>query len=272
MENPRNQNGIGTKELLVVSFGTSCGQTRRRTICAIEEDLERSFPDFSVRRCFTGKKIRRLIAAQDGITVDDLPQALERAAACGVQELAVQPTYLADGMENSQLKAVLAQYSHAFRSVAMGKPILSEEEDFRRVIAAIAEDTAGFDDGQTAICFLGHGTAGAANGIYPKLQSMLHDSGCFNYFVGTVKASPTAQDVLAEVEKGSFRRVVLQPLMIVAGGHAAMDMAGSGKGSWKSVFTHAGYDVICVLRGLGELPAIRRILVEHAQKAVERLG
>ena len=139
-----------------------------------------------------------------------------------------------------------------------------------RAVRALYRRTAKYDDGETAICFMGHGTEAESNQVYGRMQKMLADAGYDHYYVGTVEAEPTLEDVLAAVQKGSYRRVVLEPLMIVAGDHANNDMAGDEEDSWKTVFENAGYEVVCILRGLGELEAVQQMFVEHAQAAMDR--
>ena len=58
--------------------------------------------------------------------------------------------------------------------------------------------------------------------------------------------------------------------MIVAGDHANNDMAGEDEDSWKSIFERAGYQVECNLLGLGALPGIQSLLVQHARTAMEK--
>ena len=154
----------------------------------------------------------------------------------------------------------------------MGEPLLTSDEDFAAVMQAIVEATAEYDDGETAICFMGHGTEADSNGVYAKMQQCLSDAGYANYFVGTVEAEPTLEDVLAAVQAGDYKKVVLRPLMIVAGDHANNDMAGDEEDSWKSAFEAAGYEVTCEIKGLGELEAIQQLLVAHAQDAIDSLA
>lgn len=272
MDNTRNQDGIGDKELLVVSFGTSYNDSRRKTIGAIEDAVEQAFPDFSVRRAFTSQMIIRRVKSRDQVSIDSVGEALERAVDNGVKTLVVQPTHLMNGLEYEELMGELTAYGEAFEEIAVGEPLLTSEEDFRAVIRAITEDTAAYDDGKTAICFMGHGTEADANRVYKKLQEMLRAAGYAHYFVGTVEAEPALKDVVALVRQGSYERVVLQPLMIVAGDHAVNDMAGDEEDSWKSVFEQEGYQVTCVLRGLGELESIRQIFADHARAAMEQPG
>lgn len=261
----------GKRAILVVSFGTSYNDSRRLTIGAIEGALEKAFPDYAVRRGFTSQIIIDHVKDRDGVTIDNVGQALDRAVANGVKTLVVQPTHLMNGLEYTDLVNELAQYSDAFEKVAVGQPLLTSDEDFQAVMAAITEATKEYDDGKTAICFMGHGTEADSNEVYAKMQTTLTEAGYDNYYVGTVEATPTLDDVLAAVQKGEYERVVLMPLMIVAGDHANNDMAGEEEDSWKSAFEKAGYQVECVLKGLGELEAIQQIFVEHAQAAMDTL-
>ena len=271
LDDPRNQDGIGEKELLVVSFGTSYNDSRRLTIGAIEAAMAEAFPDWSVRRAFTSQIIIDHVASRDGVAIDNVTQALDRAVDNGVKTLVVQPTHLMNGLEYEELMSTLAEYSDAFESISVGEPLLTSDEDFQAVMEAIVAATAGYDDGRTAICFMGHGTEHDANGVYAKLQQLLTDSGHANYYIGTVEAEPTLEDLLASVGQGDYSRVVLLPLMVVAGDHANNDMAGDEDGSWKLAFEDAGYQVECVLTGLGEMEAIQDLFAAHAQAAVDAL-
>lgn len=271
-DNPRNQDNIGENELLVLSFGTSFNDSRRLTIGAIEDQLEKSFPDYSVRRGFTANIVIDHVARRDGEKIDAIDESLKRAVDNGVKNLVVQPTHLMNGLEYEELKGDIAQYSDAFDKIAIGQPLLSSDDDFSRVENAIVDWTKDYDDGETAIVFMGHGTSADSNGVYQKMQDLLTKDGHTNYFVGTVEATPSLDDVMAAVKKGNYKRVVLEPLMVVAGDHANNDMAGDDKDSWKSQFEAAGYQVECLLRGLGENETIRQIYVEHAQAAIDSLN
>ncbi len=303
-------NRVKTRDQIVIdSLEEAC-----RTIGAIEEDLEQAFPEYSVRRGFTSRMIINRVKTRDQIVIDSLEEALRRAADNGVKRLIVQPTHIMDGFEYTALADKVAEYSRFFEAAAVGKPLLSSEGDFQAVVQALIEETEEYDDGETAFCFMGHGTEAQANQVYRKLQEMFlaagqenyfigteeteeYDDGetafCFmghgteaqanqvyrklqemflaagqeNYFIGTVEAEPALEEVLAQVKKGSYKRAVLQPLMIVAGDHANNDMAGEEEGSWKQAFEEAGYEVSCILRGLGELEKIRQLFVKHAKEA-----
>lgn len=234
--------------------------------------MEEAFPDWSVRRAFTAQIIIDRVQRRDGEVIDNVGQALDRAVENGVKRLVIQPTHLMDGLEYNDVVNEAAQYADAFEAMAIGTPLLTSDEDFQIVAKVMAEAAAQYDDGKTAICFMGHGSEAAANTVYAKMQQVMTGAGYANCFIGTVEAAPTLDDVLALVQAGSYERVVLQPMMIVAGDHANNDMAGDDEDTWKSAFESAGYEVECVLKGLGEYEAIQNLLAAHAQAAIDSLG
>ncbi|MBR5390420.1 MAG: sirohydrochlorin cobaltochelatase [Clostridia bacterium] len=271
LDNVRNADEIGENELLVISFGTSYNDNRRLTIGAIEAAMEKAFPDWSIRRGFTSQIIIDHVKSRDNVSIDNLEEALDRAVKNGVKNLVVQPTHLMNGFEYNDVVDGVAKYADSFEKIAIGQPILTSDEDFQRVAQIIVDATKEYDDGKTAICFMGHGTEAASNSVYARMQEVLTDMGMANYFIGTVEAEPSVDDVLKAVQAGDYTRVVLEPLMIVAGDHANNDMAGDEEDSWKSIFEGAGYQVECLVRGLGEMEPIQQLLVEHAQAAVAEL-
>lgn len=259
--------------ILVVSFGTSYNDSRNITIGAIENAIAKAFPDYEVRRAFTSQIIIDKLKERDGLAIDNVDEALDRAIADGITSLVVQPTHLMDGYEYTDLKDALADYEDKFDEIILGEPLLSRDEDFDAVIHAITEKTAAYDDGETAVCFMGHGTEADSNAVYAKMQEKLTAAGYENYYIGTVEAKPSLDDVLAAVSgKGTYTKVVLEPLMVVAGDHANNDMAGDEDDSWKAVMEGEGYKVECLLEGLGQITAIQDIYVAHTQAAVDSLA
>jgi sirohydrochlorin cobaltochelatase len=271
LDNIRNQDEIGDNELLVISFGTSFNDSRRLTIGAIENALEKAFPDYAVRRGFTANIVIDHVNKRDGVLIDDIDAALKRAVDNEVKNLVVQPTHLMNGLEYEEVTDKIAEYSDAFDKVVIGEPLLTSDDDFAKVEKAITDWTKDYDDGETAICFMGHGTEAASNAVYQKMQDLLSNDGFANYYVGTVEAEPSLEDVIAKVKEGNYKKVVLEPLMVVAGDHANNDMAGDDEDSWKSAFLDEGFEVECLLRGLGENEDIQKIYVEHAQKAIDSI-
>ena len=267
-DNPLNQDGIGGKELLVVSFGTSFNDSRTADIGAVEEAVRRAFPHYSVRRCFTSGIIIEHVFRRDGELIDNVRDALERAKANGVEELLVQPTHLMNGWEYGDLVMELKDYAGSFQSIRIGAPLLTSDDDFAKVanamVKAVGEPPM---DGDTAVCYMGHGTSAVSNAVYGKMQRVLAGMGHENCFIGTVETEPTAEDLAKLVKEAGYTNVILRPMMIVAGDHANNDMAGDGPDSWASVFRSAGLEVQCQVNGLGRLKEVQALLAAHAGDA-----
>lgn len=256
--------------ILVVSFGTSYNDSRDITIGAIEEAISKAYPEYEVRRAFTSQIIIDILKNREGLKIDNVTEALDRAVEDGVKELFVQPTHLMKGYEYNDLTVELTKYISKFDKIVLAEPLLMSDADFDGVIKAITEKTASYDDGETAICFMGHGTTAEANVIYTMLQDKLTKAGYENYYVGTVEEAPTLDDVVAALKaKGAYKKVILEPLMVVAGDHANNDMAGAEEDSWKTVLEKDGYEVECIMEGLGQIEAIRDIYVAHLKTAIE---
>lgn len=260
------------REILVVSFGTSYNDSRELTIGGIEKAIAAAYPDYTVARAFTADTIINILKQRENISIDNVDEALARAANDGIKTLVVQPTHLMSGFEYTDLQKTLAKYEGKFSKVVLAKPLLTSDEDFSSVADAITAKTKQFDDGNTAICFMGHGTEAASNAVYAKMQEVLSAKGFNHYYVGTVEAEPSVEDLLKAIkENGTYKKVVLLPLMVVAGDHANNDMAGDEEDSWKSIFKAAGFDVECVLEGLGQDAQIQQIYVAHTKAAVDSL-
>ena len=293
-DDPRNQDEIGENELLVVSFGTSFNDSRAQDIKGIEDKLQEAYPDWSVRRAFTAQIIINHVEARDDEVIDNMDQALDRAVANGVKNLVVQPTHLMHGAEYDEMVEAIDSYKDKFESVAIAEPMLGEvgddatviNDDKKAVAQAITDEAckiAGYDsmeaaaeDG-TAFVFMGHGTSHTANVTYDQMQSQMDDLGLTNAFIGTVEGKPEdteCQAVIAKVKDAGFKKVVLRPLMVVAGDHANNDMAGDDDDSWKSQFNASGaFDSVdCQIAGLGRIEAVEDLYVEHTKAAIDSLG
>ena len=256
--------------ILVVSFGTSFNDNRDLTIGAIENAFAESFPEYEIRRAFTSQIIIDVLKDRDNLAIDNVIEALDRAVADGIKELYVQPTHLMNGLEYKDLVKEISLYVDKFDKIVLAEPLLMDDADFDGVMNAITEKTVSYDDGKTAICFMGHGTHDEANAVYGKLQDELKEAGFENYYIGTVEGAPTLDDVVAALKaNGTYENVVLLPLMVVAGDHANNDMAGDEEDSWKTVLTNEGYKVKCVVEGLGQIEAIQDMYIEHMDEAMK---
>lgn len=269
----RNMASRGNRAaILAVSYGTSCNDSRENSIGSIERAIADRFPDYELRRAFTSRIMIGRLRESSGLKIDHIEEALARAATDGIRKLIVQPTHLMKGYEYTKLKETLKDHKDKFEQAVLGEPLLASEEDFKAAAKAVAEKTAEYDDGETAVCLVGHGTGAASNSIYGKMQESLAKEGYTNLYVGTVKEKPSLKDIIEKLkENGGYRKTILIPLMASAGNHAQNDMAGEKKDSWKSILKKEGYEVTCILEGLGQIPAIRDIYVSHVQEAVNRL-
>lgn len=289
-DNPRNGDDIGENELLVVSFGTSFNDSRVSDIKGIEDTLQSAYPDWSVRRAFTAQIIINHIQARDGEKIDNMQQALERAVSNGVKNLVIQPTHLMHGAEYDELAEAVEEYKDQFDSVQIAEPLLGEAGSDATVInddkATVAEAVtsaavteAGYDsldsakaDG-TAFVFLGHGTSHTAKVSYSQMQTQMNSLGYDNVFIGTVEGEPeetACEAVIDAVSQAGYKKVVLRPLMVVAGDHANNDMAGEDEDSWLSMFEASGNfeRVDTQIAGLGEISAIQDIYVAHTAAVI----
>ena len=260
------------KVLLTVSFGTSYNDSREVTIGAIEDALQAAYPEYEVRRAFTSQIIMDILAERDGIEIDNVTDAMERLIADGVKEVVIQPTHVMSGFEYDDVIIDVMTYASQFDSFKLSSPLLSSDADYENVVSIITEETQEYAADDTAIVFMGHGTHHEANATYATLQQYLTDAGYENYFIGTVEAEPSLEDMLELVAASGASKVVLLPLMVVAGDHANNDMAGDEEDSWKTAFEAAGYEVQCVLKGLGQYTGIQEMYVEHTAEAAGRLN
>lgn len=293
-DDPRNQDGIGENEILVVSFGTSFNDSRVEDIKGIEDAIQEANPDWSVRRAFTAQIIINHVQARDNEFIDNMDQALERAVKNGVKNLIIQPTHLMHGAEYDELKESVEAYGDQFETVKIAEPLLGEvgadasvvNEDKAAVADAVLAATvadAGYgslaeahEDG-TAFVFLGHGTYHTAKVSYSQMQTQLTDIGCVNAFVGTVEGDPeetACEEVLDDIAEAGYTKVILRPLMVVAGDHVNNDMAGADEDSWMSIYKAAGKfeSVDAQITGLGSIPAIQELYVQHTKDAMDSAG
>ena len=293
-DDARNEDNIGENELLVVSFGTSFNDSRVKDIKGIEDALQAAYPDWSVRRAFTAQIIINHVQARDGEKIDNMQQAMDRAVANGVKNLVVQPTHLMHGAEYDEMMEMIDEYRDKFESVAVAEPLLGEvgadatvinedKEAVAKAVTAEAVATAGYDsveaaakDG-TAFVFMGHGTSHTAKVSYSQMQTAMQTLGYDNVFIGTVEGEPestSCENVIEAVKAAGYTKVVLRPLMVVAGDHANNDMAGADEDSWLSQFEASGaFDSVdCQIAGLGGVADVQQLYVAHTKAAIDSLN
>ncbi len=293
LDDARNVDEIGENELLVVSFGTSFNNSRAADIKGIEDALQAAYPDWSVRRAFTAQIIINHVQARDGEKIDNMEQALERAVANGVKNLVVQPTHLMHGAEYDEMCEAIDSYRDKFESVSIAEPLLGEvgsdatvinadKEKVAEAVTAAACSEAGYDNAAAAaedgvaFVFMGHGTSHTAKVSYSQMQTAMETMGYANVFIGTVEGEPedtACEAVIEKVKEAGYKKVVLRPLMVVAGDHANNDMAGSEEDSWLSMFNAAGcFDSVDTqIAGLGEIEDVQALYIAHSKDAIDAL-
>lgn len=255
--------------ILVVSFGTSYVETRKKTIEQIETDIQSQYPECPVYRAWTSGMIRRKLLARDGLRVMDVREAMEQMASDGIREVVVQPTHVINGIENDRMTEAILSYRDKFEGIVVGTPLLTSHDDNVKVIQALAE--LFHPSQEEALVLMGHGTEHYANSIYAALNYQFRDMGYRNIFMGTVEAYPDFESLQRQVEELHPKRIILTPFMIVAGDHASNDLSGEDADSWKNRFQASGYEVRCVLKGLGEYPQLRQILLDHVADSMRSL-
>lgn len=255
------------KGILVVSFGTSHSATRAATIDAIEDSISKAFPDIKVYRAWTSKMIISKIMKNTMEKIPTVNEALCQMAEDGITDVYIQPTHIINGIENDQMRGDALELSGSFRSISFGMPLLSSTRDMEELVHIIAEAFPSLADDEVLV-LMGHGSEHYTNTAYAALDYMFKEKGHSNIYVGTVEAYPSLEHILSGLSSGEVRRIHLAPFMIVAGDHATNDMAGDSKDSWASVCKAAGYDVSCHLTGLGEYPAVRRLIIRHLCEAL----
>jgi len=256
------------KVMLVVSFGTSYNDNRDLSIGGIEKALQAAYPGCEVRRAFTSQIIIDKLKTRDKIEIDNVIQAMDRLVADGIKDVVIQPTHVMSGYEYDDVVKEVSAYKDKFDSFKIGKTLLTTDADYDELVSVIAGETKDYDADGTAVVFMGHGTEHEANATYAKLQQRVGAAGFDNYFIGTVEATPSLEDVIALAKASGAKKVVLLPLMIVAGDHANNDMAGDEEGSWKKAFEAEGFEVECVLKGLGQYKGVQEMIVKHMGETI----
>ncbi len=267
-ENPSDDSTA--KVILAVSFGTSYNDNRDLSIGGIEKALQEAYPDYEVRRAFTSQIIIDKLKDRDGLEIDNVTEAMDRLVADGIKEVVIQPTHVMNGFEYDDIINEVSVYKDKFESFKVGKQLLASDEDFKEIVSVITEETKSYDTEGTAIVFMGHGTEHESNAVYSKVQQYITDAGHDNYFMGTVEATPSLDDVVALVKESGANKVVLLPFMIVAGDHANNDMAGDEEDSWKSAFEAEGFEVETVLKGMGEYTGVQNMIVKHLGETIDQ--
>lgn len=256
---------MSKKGLLVVSFGTSHVDARERQILPIRNKLGEYFKDYSVYEAYTSQKIIGILKKAENISMMNLQEAFDQMHRDGITEVIVQPTHVIPGIENDRMLESVEANRRLFSSVVVGNPLLystKDYEDVADIVGAFCREQ-GMSNHQ-AVVLMGHGSSHYTNTSYCALEYMFRARGYEHIFVATVEAFPDLAQVMKQLKKGDYSSIILLPFMIVAGDHAKNDMAGEAPDSFQSILKSEGYEVTCILKGLGEFDEIQKLFLEHA--------
>ena len=263
------------KVILIASFGTTYHDALQRDIKSVENNIKNKFPEYEVRRAFTSRIVLKKLAQRDGILIDNEKQALERLHAEGYQEVFIQPLHVVAGEEYEKLRRLVIRHAHekTFAKIGIGRPLLyymgqeDKPDDYLIALEALATQVPVAKEEQ-AVVFMGHGGVHPGNAAYAALQLKMEQAGLGHMFIYTVEGFPELDWVIEKLKAAKVQKVILMPFMLVAGDHANNDMAGDDEDSAKSQLELAGFDVTVHLQGLGAIPAVQEIYVQHLKEAM----
>ncbi|WP_418698480.1 sirohydrochlorin cobaltochelatase [Bacteroides sp.] len=248
--------------LLMVHFGTTHDDTRALTIDAINAKAQAAFPELKFREAYTSRIIIRRLK-QRGIEKATPLEALLRLRSEGYTHVIVQSTNIIEGVEMESLRRDVESVLPFFKEIRVGTPLLYSTEDAEKVVEILGNRLDAPAQGKKAakenFVLVGHGTYTPSTAIYSQVDYMLKAAGRTNFHVGTIEGYPTFETMLAQLKAAKARRVTLVPFMFVAGDHAKNDIAGD----WKEALEKEGFTVNARLEGLGQVPEIQEIFIEH---------
>ena len=266
---PKEKGSIMSKKAIIaVSFGTSYEETRKLTIERFENAIEEHFKGSPVYRAWTSGIIMKKILKRDGLKVDNVSEALEKIKAEGYDEIIVQPSHILEGIEYEKIVAQLNAVKKDFKSIRLGNAMLHDEASYAEISDVIA-DIFSFVSDEEALVLIGHGSSHETDSSYEELEAAMHASGHENYIVGTIEGELDIKRAISKLKELRPSKVILAPFLIVAGDHALNDIGGDEEDSCKIMIRDAGFDVECILKGLGEYQQIIDILLRRADEAKE---
>lgn len=258
------------KAVLVVSFGTSYEETRKKTIEACENKIKENLDGYDFYRAYTSNMIIKKIKKRDGIHIENPIEALERLYEEGYKEVVIQTLHIICGEEFNKLRDQVNAYESKFEKIILGRPLLTYIEDYKETVAAIETQIPNMEKDE-AVVFMGHGTLHESHSAYPAIEYMIRDHG-INAYVGTVEGYPEIENVIKKLKEDNIKTVNLMPLMLVAGDHAINDMAGEEEDSWKYILENEGFNTKVHLKGLGENSYIQDKFANHAKECVLKIN
>ena len=225
---------ITKRAVLFTTFGTMRAEVMEPILDRLISEGADRWPDRWIEAAITGEHIRRELEKQ-GVVTEALEEILDRLSDEGFVEVTVQPLMINDGGEYEKIRRRLQSYvNKTIKSIKLhlGRPLLWSHDDMDRLAEVLCREC----DPSRKTVYVAHGTGGASDVRYGILERKFRDCGRMDIEVRTMKE-------LSGLEEGVIRK----PLMLTAGSHAE--------------------EFQCERIGLGELPGIRSIFLDHAAEA-----
>ncbi|MEG0014746.1 MAG: sirohydrochlorin cobaltochelatase [Niameybacter sp.] len=257
---------MAKRALLVVSFGTTFEDTRKKTIEKCEQDLQNAFSDYAFFRAYTSQMIINKLATRDQLIIPNPSQALTQIYKAGYTEVLIQTLHIICGNEYHKLLKDIKNFKSKFHILSLGRPLLTTIEDYKQVVTATLAYLPSLKD-KEALVFMGHGTSHPNFSAYCALEYMFQQTNS-NIYIGTVEGYPTITEVLPKLLKNKTQVAYLIPFMLVAGDHALHDMSGCEPNTWQNILLNHHIKPSIRLHGLGENPQIRQLFISHAKEAL----
>ena len=234
--------------------------------------VREQYPHYLVEEAYSSSTVRKVLRERDGIAKDDVRQALCRMRDAGVRRVIVFPTHIIDGIENHRMKQEGTDCAPWFEDVRIADALLKTPEDYQRTAEALWESVAA-EAGSSPVIFMGHGSEHAADESYERLECVLAQVTENDVYVATVEGSVTIDDVIGRMRASRHKsgRVLVAPFMLVAGDHANHDMAGE-EDSFAAALREAGYEPVCLLKGIGERVLFQTSAALHGNPLRDRRG
>ena len=269
--NPHMKNAANKDAIVVLSFGTTYKETRAKTIDATAKAIQNAHKGVKVVTAFTSHIVIDHIIENEGKSDYKTPEeTLDELKKEGYTRIALVSLDVIPGMEYNYDVGVFHQYKTQFKAMTLGTSLMywmGQEEQPDDVLETMqAMNFPKYKKG-TAIMVLAHGTPQPANAYYSVMQAKLKAMGRNDVHIYTVEGWPRLEDWIDKLKKHKVQKVILMPLMMVAGDHANNDMAGDEDDSHKKILEAAGFQVETVLKGIGENKKIQQLYVERANDA-----
>lgn len=266
------------------------GSTAPQGMAGVEKAkaaIEAGFPGVPVRVGLTSRHAVAALKAPGALT------AMSQLADEGYRDIALIPLHVSAGAEYDDLRALADGLSAIaktgvnkppFNRILLAGPLMGAPAGpggrmrgnilaIRDLAQALAADAALAKEDGAVLVYAGHGNPDWRSAEFDAFQAAMAGANPgVPVLAGTMESRPGLAEVLAALKKTGKSKVILFPLLFGAGVHAADDLCGGGKDSWKSALEAAGYAVDCRMRGLGDVDAVARLIAARAGAALKQLG